>query len=1015
MRWRAWVLSAALLGLACSDGFFFEPPAGTADLAVAFDAAGANVSAATLASAFDKADQARIAMSRSSGTPVLDTIVPFDPRSPAVELALSFTVPEEGEVFGLVGALLSGNAVVFQGETTVALAPDRSTTAEIAIEPMVTGIVAPPSISFDALLDTLPVPVYGLFSTGDSIPDIPVLWTDLDASVVMAGPNGTLVSIGEGSSLAVATSGQFADTVNVVVDAVVDSVDVQPDVVNADVEQQIQYTATALDRNGNALERSASWSVADESIAFIDSGGLLTTSEEGTTTVSADVEGVTGSGTLIVTRIIPVVATVTVQPGPAEVWLGGTTQLQAIARDNQGAQLTGRTVEWSSSDESVAPVSGTGLVSGQALGDATITATVEGVSGSASVSVIPVPVQQVTVSPASSVLLVGGQVQLTAAVEDANGNIVTDRTLTWQSSASSVASVGVDGLVSGVAGGTATITATADGVSGSATVTVPTPTAVAGGTYNYFDGESFFEGTAILYDPTNDLDPGSPISSLDIDGPAGWFNGTAVCDPIFFEDDGLAPDRAVCLKFIAAVSGSYVGTTELGSTQFSVDASSTLPVPVIEQVLTSGLSQVAVDWSGDPSHASFGVQILDINANFESIAAAVVPGSDEGVVFEFDVPLDPDGEYYAVVTGFSVDLTVQGAQFPATFEAAESEEYFFPSAPSSFWVTGYSNGSVTILDQPENTVSGGDSGFGAVGLADIEYAASELSVFVADAGDPTGVVYVFQTFDGQAVNSIDAGGSIERLALSPDGTALYAASSDGIVYAIDTRFEQVSDSIGLGVPHGGIAVDLDGSKLYVTKTDGTVSVISTSTYSVLTTLSVGSDPRGVAVHGDRAYVANSGDNTVSVIDAAQDAVLGTVNVGSGPEDVAISPDGSFAYVVNRSAGTVSVIETLTDNVVGTITVGSLPQSVAFAPADELAYVTNFGDGTVSVISTITDEVVDTISLSGAGPWGVVVQPPPGPNFQRTTPYETPLRQAPTRRRIGSLEHDAGMLRQTEHP
>ncbi|NNM34940.1 MAG: hypothetical protein HKO53_17820, partial [Gemmatimonadetes bacterium] len=345
---RTWsVLGATLLALACSDGFFFEPPTGTADLAVAFDASAANVSAATLVSAFDKADQARIAMRRSSGTPVLDTIVPFNPGNPAVELALSFTVPEEGETFALVGELLSQGEVVFQGETTVTLAPDRSTTAELVIEPMVTGIVAPPSLTFDALFDTAAAPVYGLFSTGDSIPDIEVQWAILDLEVVELAPSGALVSVGEGSTQAIAQSGAFADTTDIVVAAVVDAVVVSPDLVNADVDQEIQFSATALDRNGNALSREASWSVDDEGVALIDSDGLLLTVEEGTATVTAEIEGEQGTAQLTVTREVPLVASVTVEPDPAEVFLGGTTQFQAIPRDNQGAQLTGRPVEWS--------------------------------------------------------------------------------------------------------------------------------------------------------------------------------------------------------------------------------------------------------------------------------------------------------------------------------------------------------------------------------------------------------------------------------------------------------------------------------------------------------------------------------------------------------------------------------------------------------------------------------------------------------------------------------------------
>jgi hypothetical protein len=88
----------------------------------------------------------------------------------------------------------------------------------------------------------------------------------------------------------------------------------------------------------------------------------------------------------------------------------------------------------------------------------------------------------VAVTPASVSLAVGGTQQLTAAPKDASGNVLAGRAVTWASSAPGVASVSGAGLVTAVAAGTATITATSDGKSGTAAVTVNPP--VSGGACN---------------------------------------------------------------------------------------------------------------------------------------------------------------------------------------------------------------------------------------------------------------------------------------------------------------------------------------------------------------------------------------------------------------------------------------------------------------------------------------------------------------------------------------------------
>src|SRR2546426_9030890 len=86
----------------------------------------------------------------------------------------------------------------------------------------------------------------------------------------------------------------------------------------------------------------------------------------------------------------------------------------------------------------------------------------------------PAPVAAVAVGPAAASLQVGQALQLTATPKDANGNPLGGRVVTWASGNSAVATVNGSGLVTGVALGAATITATGEGQRGSAAITVVT-------------------------------------------------------------------------------------------------------------------------------------------------------------------------------------------------------------------------------------------------------------------------------------------------------------------------------------------------------------------------------------------------------------------------------------------------------------------------------------------------------------------------------------------------------------
>ncbi len=85
---------------------------------------------------------------------------------------------------------------------------------------------------------------------------------------------------------------------------------------------------------------------------------------------------------------------------------------------------------------------------------------------------VPTAVAAVTVTAADSSIEVGQTVQLTAVASDAEGNPLTDRTVDWSSADEAVATVSEEGLVTAVAEGSATITATVEDVPGTLVIAV---------------------------------------------------------------------------------------------------------------------------------------------------------------------------------------------------------------------------------------------------------------------------------------------------------------------------------------------------------------------------------------------------------------------------------------------------------------------------------------------------------------------------------------------------------------
>ena len=234
-------------------------------------------------------------------------------------------------------------------------------------------------------------------------------------------------------------------------------------------------TATPRDAGGTVLTgRAITWSSDNTAVATVSATGLVTAVSTGAARIIAGSEGQSGSATVTIT--VPPVASVTVSLASSSIVAGTTTQATATTRDASGVIVTGRLVSWSSDNTAVATVSSTGsntaVVTAVGSGTANITGTSEGRTGSAQVTVVATAVASVTVSLAASTIGIGRTTQAKATTKDASGSVVTGRSIAWSSADTSVAKVSAVGVVTGVATGSANITATSEGQSGSAAVTV---------------------------------------------------------------------------------------------------------------------------------------------------------------------------------------------------------------------------------------------------------------------------------------------------------------------------------------------------------------------------------------------------------------------------------------------------------------------------------------------------------------------------------------------------------------
>ena len=307
---------------------------------------------------------------------------------------------------------------------------------------------------------------------GHPVDGVAVEWSSLNPGVASVSGAGLVTGVALGEAKIVAKAAGQSDTATVRVSPVaVAAVGVAPSTLSLSAGASAQLSAAATSASGEVLgDRLVTWASSNEAVAKVTSTGQVSAIGSGSATVTATIDGQSASAAVNVAAAA--VAKLTVAANATSISVGQTTQVNATVYDASDAVLSGRTVSWSSSNAGIATVSTGGVVTAVAPGSVTITGTSESAKAGVTITVAWVTVAAVTVNLNLSSVGVGQKAQATASAFDAAGQALVGRTVAWSVDKPAIASVESSGIVTGLAAGSATVTATVDGKAGTAVVAV---------------------------------------------------------------------------------------------------------------------------------------------------------------------------------------------------------------------------------------------------------------------------------------------------------------------------------------------------------------------------------------------------------------------------------------------------------------------------------------------------------------------------------------------------------------
>jgi uncharacterized protein YjdB len=495
-------------------------------------------------------------------------------------------------------------------------------------------------------------------------------WADANGKVATITSSGLATGVAAGSTTVTASMGALSGTADLTIAAqakTLATIAVSPAnaTIAAGATQQFAAKATYSDGSTADVTTSAAWVSSKPAVASISAAGLATALSSGSTTVTATMTGVSGTAAVTVPQPPPpvTVTSIAVTPPTATIAAGATQQFVATATYSDGT--TGNvttTAAWTSSKPTVATVA-SGLATSLAAGSSTLTATLNGIKGTATLTVTPI-LSSIAVTPNPAAIEVGATQQFTATAtySDSSTKVVS---ATWKSTNTGVATVNTTGLATGVAAGPTTVTATFNGVSGSATLTVTATTISISP-----NPASFVAGATQQFTATATSPGGSPT---DVTATATWtIANTAVAT---VNAGGLA-------------TGVATGSTSIKASLNGASGSASITV-----TLPAGSGVNIPTWHVDNNRSG-------LNQNETTLTPANVAAKTFGKLFSYLV----DGYAYAEPLLMS-NVTIKSAVHNVLYVATEYDSVYAFDADT--YGTGVPLWKTSLLQSGETPITGG--------------------------------------------------------------------------------------------------------------------------------------------------------------------------------------------------------------------------------------------------------------------------------------------------------------------
>lgn len=452
---------------------------------------------------------------------------------------------------------------------------------------------------------------------------------------------------------------------------------------------------TYSDRTTKDLTGTVAWSTSPAGLATVAAGGVLTAQSNGTVSVTATMNSVSGSVSL---TIAPKLVSMTIAPTSATI--AASTKQQFIATgtfsDNSVQTITG-SVSWNSSKPAFATISDTsptkGLALGVLAGTTTITASSGNVSATASLTVTSATATGLAISPspASMALDVSQQFTATATFSDNTTQDVTN-VATWSSSSTQTASVTASGVVSAkrVTSTPVTISASFESQSGSSSLTI---TADNLRSISISPQGGIAPGTKVQFAATGTFDDGS---THNLTTQVTWGSSDATIlkflSPTGNTAQGLNPGTAT----VTATLGSVVGSESFNVSNATIQSvtvtpsNSTVPIGGHETFTATGLFS---DSTTQDITTSAGWSVSDT-----TIATISTTGSNIGVLNGLKNGTATVSATFSSAVG-TTPLTVSSATLKSITVTPKSS-LVVPASTEQLNATGtFTDGSTEVLNQ----------------------------------------------------------------------------------------------------------------------------------------------------------------------------------------------------------------------------------------------------------------------------------------------------------------------------